>query len=59
MHNTQLMSHGAEMKMENGTSLSFCSQKEKRDENAMLAALLSWAGPGEGLGRMREGGVKR
>lgn len=41
------------MKMENGTSLSFCSQKEKRDENAMLATLLSWAGPGKGL--MREG----
>lgn len=23
--------------------LPFCSQKEKRDENAMLADLLSWA----------------
>lgn len=28
------------------SSLIFCSQKEKRDENAMLAALLSWAGKG-------------
>lgn len=35
------------------SSLIFCSQKEKRDENAMLATLLSWAGPGKGL--MREG----
>lgn len=42
------------MKMENGTSLSFCSQKEKRDENAMLATLLSWAGPGKDL--MKEEG---
>ena len=40
--------------------LPFCSQKEKRDENAMLADLLSWAvmnetragGGGGGGGRM-------
>lgn len=32
--------------------LPFCSQKEKRDENAMLADLLSWAEMDE----MRAGG---
>lgn len=32
--------------------LPFCSQKEKRDENAMLADLLSWAVMDE----MRAGG---
>ncbi len=46
------------MRMENGTSLSFCSQKEKRDENAMLATLLSWAGPVR-VWWGREGGMKR
>lgn len=34
------------------SSLIFCSQKEKRDENAMLADLLSWAEMDE----MRAGG---
>lgn len=35
--------------------LPFCSQKEKRDENAMLADLLSWAAMDE----MRAGGRRR
>lgn len=42
--------------------LPFCSQKEKRDENAMLADLLSWAvmdemragGGGGGVGELGE-----
>lgn len=33
--------------------LSFCSQKEKRDENAMLADLLSWAEMVEDQSRRR------
>lgn len=33
--------------------LSFCSQKEKRDENAMLAGLLSWAEMVEDQSRRR------
>lgn len=33
------------LRFENGTSLSFCSQKEKRDEKAMVMTSRSWAGP--------------
>lgn len=38
--------------------LPFCSQKEKRDENAMLADLMSWAEMNEmGVRRGRRGGL--